>query len=160
MSSVLCKLNLRCHWPVNRSNHRTVRDRLRCTGATLCLSQALWVINLYFFVIAMGLLRNLIPKLFLPEESTKAADGNSEVTENVAESAPLSPSIFFEKVMGFRWNHGKHRNREYGGGYISKKDAKTDSSKSRKKTKRPREESIVKGRKWKSQLYYQILLKN
>lgn len=32
--------------------------------------------------------------------------------------------------------------REYGGGYISKKDAKTDSSKGRKKTKRPKKKMI------------------
>lgn len=142
MNSVLYKLNLRCHWPVNRSNHRTVGDRLRYKGASLCLSQALWVINPYFFVIAKGLLRNLIPKVSLPEETTEAADGNSDVTENVAEFVPLSPSMFFKKVMGFRWKHRKQRMREYGGGYISKKDAKTDSSKGRKKTKRPKKKMI------------------
>ena len=108
----------------------------------------------------MGLLRNLIPKLFLPEETTGSADGNTRVTEKVAESAPLSLSILFEKAMGFRWNHGKHKNREHGGGYISQKDAKIDNSKNMKKTKRPREESTLMGRKWKSQLYYQILLRN
>ena len=43
-------------------------------------------------------------KLCLPdaEETTEPVDGNNEVMEKVVKSAPLSPSIFFEKAVGFR----------------------------------------------------------